>query len=279
MRGDARTTGAPKTGAIVSRHGRWYASIVLACQPDRSRGVDPIALDWGVETLATIARTKSEPVPIAHPRFLGQSEPKLQAASQARETQKQCSRGWRLANKRVAPLPSTMARQRLDFHHKPAAAMVGGSAAICTEPLQPATMGRRPTPKHDETTGQYVPNGAAATAGLHKAMLDSAPAPCLGILRYQAAEAGVVYAEAPTRSLQPSQRWHACGAVVNKPLRERWHVCPCGASCGRDTNSALVLLAWGLEHVLSIFFAALWLHNGSQELTAGLGTQNRSREP
>ena len=279
IRGDARTVGEPKTCDILYRHGRWYASMVLECQPERSRGVDTIAFDWGVETFATIARVDSEPVEIPNPRFLGQSEAKLQTAYRARDGKKKCSRGWRLANKRVAQLHSKIARQRLDFHHKQAAQMVDGAAAIVTEVLQPANMVRRPKPKHDTTTAEYLPNGAAAKSGLNKAILDSAPAQFLGILRYKAAEAGVVYAEAPTRSLKPSQRCHACGAVVKKPLRERWHVCPCGASCGRDTNSALVLLAWGLEHVLSVFFAALWLNNGSQELTPGLGTQNLHPEP
>jgi putative transposase len=279
IRGDARTVGEPKTCDILYRHGRWYASIVLECQPERSRGVDTIAFDWGVETFATIASVDSEPVEIPNPRFLGQSEAKLKTAYRARDGKKKFSRGWRLANKRVAQLHSKIARQRLDFHHKQAAQMVDGAAAIFTEVLQPANMVRRPKPKQDTTTAEYLPNGAAAKSGLNKAILDSAPAQFLGILRYKAAEAGVVYAEAPTRSLKPSQRCHACGAVVKKPLRERWHVCPCGASCGRDTNSALVLLAWGLEHVLSVFFAALWLNNGSQELTPGLGTQNLHPEP
>jgi len=233
------------------------------------------AFDWGVETFATIASTDNEPLQIANPRFLGQSEATLKAAYQSRDTKKKFSRGWRLANKRVAQLHSKIARQRLDLHHKQSAQMVAGASAIFTEKLQPANMTRRPKPKQDETTGQDLPNGAAAKAGLNKAILDSAPAQFLGILRYKAAEAGVVYAEAPTRSLKPSQRCHACGAVVKKPLRERWHVCPCGASCGRDVNSALVLLAWGLEHVLSVFFAWLWLRNNrSQELAAYRGVQN-----
>jgi putative transposase len=279
IRGDARTTGEPKTCDITYRHGHWYASIVLACQPERTRGVETIAFDWGVETFATVASTDNEPVPIANPRFLGHSEARLKAAYRARDTKKKFSRGWRLANKRVAQLHSKIARQRLDFHHQQSAQMVDGASAIFTEKLQPATMTRRPKPKQDTPTGEYLPNGAAAKAGLNKAILDSAPAQFLSILRYKAAEAGVVYAEAPTRQLKPSQRCHACGAVVKKPLRERWHVCPCGASCGRDVNSALVLLAWGLEHVLSIFFAALWLHNGSQELTPGLCTQNLHPEP
>jgi putative transposase len=274
MRGDARTPGDPKTCAIVYRHGTWYASVVLACQPERARGVETIAFDWGVETFATIASIESEPAPVTNPRFLGQSETTLKAAYQARDTKKKFSRGWRLANKRAAQLHSKIARQRLDFHHKQAAAMVDGAAAIFTEQLQPVNMVRRPKAKQDTTTGAYLPNGAAAKAGLNKAILDSAPAQFLSILRYKAAEAGVVYAEAPTRTLKPTQRCHACDAVVKKPLRERWHVCPCGASCGRDVNSALVLLAWGVQHVLSIFFAILWLREWSQERTPGTFPQN-----
>lgn len=278
-RGDARTAGAPKTCAMVSRHGKWYASIVLACQPERPHGVDTRAFDWGVETFATIASTASEPVLVAHPRFLAQSAAKWKAADQSRERKKRFASGWRLANKRVAQRHSKIARQRLDCHHKHAAEMVDGAAAVCTAQLRPTKRVRRPKPKHDSTTGESLPNRAAAQAGLNTAMLASAPAPFLGLLQYKAAEAGVVYAAAPTRALKPSQRCHACDAVVKKPLRERWPTCPCGASCGRDVHSAWGVLAWGLEHVLSIFFAALWLHNGSQELTAGLGTQNLSLEP
>lgn len=64
------------------------------------------------------------------------------------------------------------------------------------------------------------------------------------------------------RSLKPSQRGQACGAVAEKPLRARWHARPCGASCRRDVQSALVLLAWGIVEVLCVFLAsriaALW---------------------
>ena len=48
---------SPRRAISCTRHGRWYASIVLVCQPERSRGVDTIAFDWGVETFATIAST------------------------------------------------------------------------------------------------------------------------------------------------------------------------------------------------------------------------------
>src|SRR5882762_3891599 len=72
--------------------------------------------------------------------------------------------------------------------------------------------------------------------------------------------------------LKPSQRCHACWTVHSKRLDERWHTCPCGASCHRDVNAALVLLLWGIQHVWSVLLAWLWLcSNRSQELTAYRG--------
>jgi putative transposase len=278
IRGDARTVGTPKTCDIVYRHGKWYASVVLACQPERAHGVDTMAFDWGVETFATIASLDDPTQAIPNPRFLAQSEAKLKAAYRARDSKRKFSHAWRVANRRVAKIHSTIARQRLDFHHKQAATLVDGAMLLITEQLQPANMVRRPKPKHDETTGQPLPNGAAAKSGLNKAILDSAPAQFLTILRYKAAEAGIGYVEAPTRSLKPSQRCHACDAVVKKPLRERWHVCPCGASCGRDVNSALVLLQWGIEHWLSLWAALVQLRCWSQELAPGTLPQNLQLE-
>src|SRR5262249_17436958 len=261
IRGDARTTGAPKTCDIVYRQGKWYASIVLGCEPKRTCGEATLAFDWGIETFATIATEGEEAQTIANPRWLGRSEATLQAAYRARDRKRQFSHGWRLANNRVAQIHAKIARQRLDFHHKASAKLIAATGAVFTEKLAVANMTKRPKPKPDATTGQYQPNGAAAKAGLNKAILDGAPAQFLSIVRYKAAEAGVVYAEAPTQQLKPSQRCHACWQVQKKRLDERWHVCPCGASCHRDLNAALVLLQWGMKHALSCIFALVWLHN------------------
>ncbi len=272
IRGDARTVGEPKTCDILYRHGKWYASIVLACRPERRGGGATLAFDWGIETFATIAAEDGSQQSLENPHFLRRSEASLKDAYRARDTKQKFSRGWRLANKRVAQLHSTIARQRLDFHHKESAKLIAAAGAVFTETLHVANMTKRPTPKPDTTTGQYQPNGAAAKAGLNKAILDGAPAQFLSILRYKAAEAGIVYAEAPTHQLKPSQRCHACWTVHPKRLDERWHTCPCGASCHRDVNAALVLLLWGIQHVWSVLLAWLWLcSNRSQELTAYRG--------
>jgi putative transposase len=73
IRGDARTLGEPKTGDIVYRHGKWYASIVIACTPQRGAGEATVAFDWGVETFATIASEGEAPQTIANPRWLKRS--------------------------------------------------------------------------------------------------------------------------------------------------------------------------------------------------------------
>jgi putative transposase len=280
IRGDARTKGEPKTCDITYRHSKWYASITLACQPQRACGAASLAFDWGIETFATIATDDNCLHSVENPRFLRQSEETLKAAYRARDSKHQFSRGWRTANKRIARLHGAIARQRKDFHHKQSAQMVGAAGAIFTETLHVKNMTTRPKPKQDSTTGQYVPNGAAAKARLNKAIVDGAPAQFLSMLRYKAAEAGIVYAEAPTRRVKPSQTCHHCGRVAKKPLAQRWHSCPCGTTCSRDANAAWVLLDWGMQQVVSLFLAWLWLRsNRSQELTPYLGVQNLPLEP
>jgi hypothetical protein len=54
--------------------------------------------------------------------------------------------------------------------------------------------------------------------------------------RAESADAEVV--ELPTRTTRLSQRCHNCGAVVKKPLSQRWHICECGVVAQRDLYSA-----------------------------------------
>jgi putative transposase len=280
LRGGSRTPGTPKTCAITHRHGKWYASITISCQPVRPGGAAILGVDWGIETYATLAEADSACAPVANPRFLQCSEDTLKAAYRERDHKQKGSRAWRTWNQTVAKTHRKIARQRKDFHHKLSARLVGQATALFTEQLRVANMTKRPTPKPGDTPGTYLPNGAAAKAGRNKAILDGAPAAFLGMIRYKAAEAGVVYAEAPTITVKPSQRCHACWRVEKKRLADRWHSCPCGIECSRDENAALVILRGGITHYLSIFLAGVWLRNTrSQELTARREAQNLSLKP
>lgn len=64
-----------------------------------------------------------------------------------------------------------------------------------------------------------------------------APGLFVSILRRLAASAGGALVELNTRRAKLSQVC-LCGAVRKKPLHERWHTCPCGASAQRDLYSA-----------------------------------------
>ena len=115
-------------------------------------------------------------------------------------------------------------------------------------------MTRRPSPQQDES-GRYIANGAKAKAGLNREILSTAPGMFFDMLRTKAAEAAAVYIEVPTKQVKPSQTCHQCGRQDKKSLSQRQHRCPCGATCSRDANAALVALQWGIQHFLAIFFA------------------------
>jgi len=71
----------------------------------------------------------------------------------------------------------------------------------------------------------------------------------LTILSDKAAEAGRSVIAVDARNT--SQRCSACGALVPKPLGERWHRCACGYQADRDVNAARNLIRLGESHQAS----------------------------
>lgn len=96
-------------------------------------------------------------------------------------------------------------------------------------------MSRAPkaTPDPDQP-GAFLPNGAAAKAGLNRSILDAAPSMLLGMLRTKAAEAASVFALADTRKVKPTfpgLEAEACRAP--RSIR-----CRLGTRCGSDLRPA-----------------------------------------
>jgi putative transposase len=108
-------------------------------------------------------------------------------------------------------------RQRRDFHHKTALALVRANDTIYHEGLQTANM---------------VKNHHLA-----KSISDAGWAAFLSILSFKAACAGrEVVAVHPAYT---SQHCSGCGVMVQKGLSVRWHSCPdCGLTLHRDHNAA-----------------------------------------
>ena len=127
------------------------------------------------------------------------------------------SRRRRKAVVLLAKAHQTVRRQRQDFHHKTALALVRQYDTVYHEDLRVATMVRN----HH----------------LAKSIQDAGWSAFLTILTFKAASAGKrVQAVDPAYT---SQTCSGCGVVVSKGLSVRWHRCPeCGTSLHRDHNAA-----------------------------------------
>lgn len=207
--------GTPKSVTISREADGWYASISCADVP-----IQPLpatkqetGIDLGIEAFATL----SDGTRIFAPGWYRQAERALKTAQRRVSRRKKGSNRRRKAVKLLAKAHQKVRRQRRDFHHKTALALVRENDAIYHENLQTANM---------------VKNHHLA-----KSISDAGWAAFLAILTYKAACAGRrVVAVNPAFT---SQTWSGCGVVVAKGLSVRWHACPdCGTSLHRDHNAA-----------------------------------------
>ncbi len=241
VRGRARTPGEVRTCEIAHKAGRWYASLTLACEPQRKGGTDAIGLDWGVETFATLAHEDQAFSAIENPRFFARMKATLESAQQDLARKAKRSNNRAKARRRVSAIHRKTTAKRLDFLHQRSAKLVAAVDLIATESLSIKNMVRS-AKGTVESPGRNV----AQKAGLNREILATAPRAFLAMLRYKAAEAGIEFVEVPSRKVKPSQTCSACGRQRKKALSERRHACPCGLVLSRDQNAACVNLLWAL---------------------------------
>ena len=207
--------GTPKTVTISREADGWYASISCADVPTHplSATGQETGIDLGIEAFATL----SDGARIFHPGWYRQAERALKTVQRRVSRRKTGSNRRHKAVKLLAKAHQTVRRQRQDFHHKTALALVRENDAIYHEALQPANM---------------VKNHHLA-----KSITDAGWGDFLTILTHKAAWAGRrIIAVNPAYT---SQTCSGCGVMVQKGLSVRWHSCPdCGASLHRDHNAA-----------------------------------------
>jgi putative transposase len=237
-------TGIMKTCTIKREGQHWY--VVFTCEVEQELVYHPceesVGIDLGLLHFATLSTGEQ----IENPRHLRRMEERLKKQQQELARKKRGSTRRRKAGRQIGKIHQHIRNQRRDFHHKQARQLVTRYGILCFEDLKPANMSRRPKPKQDETTGQYLPNGASAKAGLNKSIRDAGWGQFVRICEGKAESAGARVLKVNPRNT--SQRCSQCGAMVPKGLEERWHSCPsCGAELDRDHNSALDVLRLGLE--------------------------------
>jgi IS605 OrfB family transposase len=237
--------GKLKTCTIKRETNHWF--VIFTCEVEQAIVYHPsekaVGIDLGLLHFATL----SDGSTIENPRHLRQAEQKLKTLQKALSRKKRRSKRRRKAAQRVGKAHRHIRNQRKDFHYKQARKLVTQYQIIVFEKLHPANMSQRPKPKQDEATGQYLPNGASAKAGLNKSILDAGWGMFQQICKNKAEWAGSrVLFVSPKYT---SQICSGCSAIVQKALEERWHTCSCGCSLDRDHNAAINILRLGLQAI------------------------------
>lgn len=136
--------------------------------------------------------------------------------------------------------------KRIGYLYRVCERLFDGIDLIIHEDLNIKEMVKRPLPKKDEQTGEYLPNGASRKKGLNTAIHDASWGKLLSMLKDKAEKLGkMTYAVNPRNT---SQECSQCGAYVKKSLTTRTHSCKtCGYVADRDENAAWNILRLGLE--------------------------------
>jgi putative transposase len=225
--------GTVKTLQLKREHRRWYVIVVAECDPaplpDTGRKV---GVDVGVARFLTT----SDGEIIPNPKFLAASAEVI-AGLQRRKARTCTGSGNRKRVRRgLAREWRKVRNRRRDFHHKTARALVNACDAIGIEQLRVANMTRRPAPRPDPgQAGGYLPNRAAAKAGLNRSVLDAGWAQFTRILVGKAEEAGrrVIW----VNPAGTSTGCHQCERRCTRP-RQDTVICPVHGPMDADVNGA-----------------------------------------
>jgi putative transposase len=222
------------TALQLKREGRrWYVIVIAETDP-----VPLPSAGHGVGVDVGVARflTTSDGEIVPNPRILATSSAMI-AELERRKARARPGSGNRQRIRRALRKEWRKVRnRRRDFHHKTARALVDKCDVIALEALNTAGMTRRPAAKPDpKEPGAFLPNQAAAKAGLNKSILDAGWSQFTGILASKAEEAGrrVVFVNPAGTSIT----CHQCGLRCVRP-QQKTVICPTHGEMDADLNGA-----------------------------------------
>jgi putative transposase len=202
--------------------GKWFA-IFSSIEKEKKRhkiNNKKIGIDVGLEYFAML----SNGIKIDNPRFMVNSEKRLNLLQRRFSRKKPYSRNRLNAKKQVAILHEHIGNQRRDFQHQLSHRIVSGYGTIAIEKLDIKGMVKHP---------YLAKHISDASWGMFGRML------C-----YKAENAGAKLLEVNPKGT--SQMCSVCGNKVPKTLAQRWHRCPyCGVVLQRDLNSANAIITVG----------------------------------
>ncbi|MGP3966448.1 RNA-guided endonuclease InsQ/TnpB family protein [Streptomyces sp. 6N223] len=238
--------GRVKTISIKREGRRWY--VVLTCDDVPAEPFPATGSSIGIDMGVVHFYTDSNGEHVKNPRFLERMAGELEKAQQHLSTfpkrTRRRTKKHRAAARKVAKLHAKIRRQRLDHHHKAANALIRDHDVIGYEKLNLAGMTKTPAPKPDpEQDGAFLPNGAAAKAGLNKSILDVGVGLFLNILANKAESAGRLVVPVDPRNTSRTCPLSAggCGHVAkdNRVTQSKFECINCGWSGNADHVGAL----------------------------------------
>ncbi|MBV6699415.1 transposase [Kitasatospora aureofaciens] len=239
--------GKVKTVSVKREGKRWY--VVLTAEQAQPEPFPPtgsvVGIDLGIATF--LADSNGGFVP--NPRHGRTAAAKLEAAQQALARCRRRGNRRRKAVAKVADLHRKVRRQRLDHAYKTALGLVRAHDFVAHEDLKIRNMSKAPAPKPDpDQPGAFLPNGAAAKAGLNKSINDAGWGVFLTILHAKAESAGREVIAVDPRNTSRTCPRPECGHVAaeNRPTQEKFHCQSCGHTAHADTVGAINVLRAGL---------------------------------
>lgn len=222
--------------------GRWHVSFP-APQPavaDAGRTGKAIGIDRGVAT--TIATSDGRM--FRAPRMSKREQAKLARLEREKARRRKGSARRKVVVARIAALHQRVADRRRDWVEKTTSRVAANYDLVAVEALPIRNMVRRPKPKPDpDNPGRYLPNGAAAKAGLNKGIY----ANCWGLFAQRLGQkmkaCGTTLVEVPAR--YSSQQCRKCGhtAKENRQSQTVFLCVACGHGDHADHNAAEIVLA------------------------------------
>lgn len=237
--------GRVKTVSVKREGRRWY--VVLACDEVPAEPLPATGAVVGIDMGIASFLTTSDGEHINNPRYGRKAAAKL---AKAQQTLARCKRGSarrRKVREHLAAIHAKIRRQRIDHAHKIALTLIRNNDVIAHEKLRITNMVKAPAPKPDpDQPGAFLPNGAAAKAGLNRSISDAGWGVFLAILANKAESAGRTVVAVDPRNT--SRTCPACGHVAkeNRPTQEKFHCVACGHSAHADVVGALNVLRAGL---------------------------------
>ncbi|TMD66905.1 MAG: hypothetical protein E6I91_08300 [Chloroflexi bacterium] len=162
--------GTIKTLTVKREGEHFYA--VFTCEMGKPEALPVSSEDVGIDLGITHFAALSTGEFIDNPHKSRQAEKKLTKLQTALSRKKRGSHRRNKAVQAVAKAHRKIRNQRADFLHTQSRKLVNRFQVIVFEDLQTENLLKRAKPKQDED-GTYLPNGAAAKAGLNQSISDA----------------------------------------------------------------------------------------------------------